>query len=64
MDTLTTQFVSLDITENCLLGKDLSAERDFIDEIEKKLKQLNIEKVKLLHYIGKAVLCVTFEGKS
>ena len=38
MDTLTTQFLSLDITENCLLGKDLSAERDFIDEIEKKLK--------------------------
>ena len=38
MDTLTTQFVSLDITKNWLLGKDLSAERDFIDEIEKKLK--------------------------
>ena len=32
MDTLTSQFVGLDITEICLLGKYLSSERDFIDE--------------------------------
>ena len=38
MDTLTTEIASLDITENCLLEKDLSADRDFIDEIEKKPK--------------------------
>ena len=64
MDTLTSQFVGLDITENCLLGKDWSAERYFIDEVKKKLKEVNIEKANLLHYIGKAVMCVTFEGKS
>ena len=27
------------------------------------LKELNIEKVSLLLYIGKGVMCVTFEGK-
>ena len=64
MDTLTSQFVGLDITENCLLGKDLSVERGFIDEVEKKIKKLNTEKVSLAHYIGKAVMCVTFEGES
>ena len=33
MDALTSQFAVLDITENWFLGKDLSAERDFIDQI-------------------------------
>ena len=64
MDTLTSQLVGLDITEICLLGKYLSSERDFIDEGWKKLKELNIEKINLVHYIGKAVMCVTFEGES
>ena len=64
MDTLTSQFAGLNIMENCLLGKDLSAKRYFIDEIKKKLKEVNIEKANILHYIGKAVMCVTFEGRS
>ena len=63
MNTLTSQFAGLDITENCLLGKDLSVESGFIDEVEKKLKKLNIEKISLVHYIGKAAMCVTFEGE-
>ena len=64
MDTLTNQFENLDITENSLLGKDLSAERGFVDEVEEKLKELNLEKINLLHYIRKAVMCITFEGES
>ena len=55
MDTLTNQFENLDITENSLSGKDLSAGRGFVDEVEKKLEKLNLEKINLLHYIGKAV---------
>ena len=46
----------MDITENCFLGK------DFIDEVEKKLKELNIEKI--VHYIGKVVMSQTSEGES
>ena len=38
-------------------------ERDFIDEVEKKLQELNIEKINLVNYIGKAVICVTLEGE-
>ena len=64
MDTLTNQFENLDITENSLLGKDLSAERGFVDEVEEKLKELNLEKINLLHYIAKAMMCITFEGES
>ena len=37
MGTLKSRFAGSDVAENCLLGKDLSVERDFIDEIEKKL---------------------------
>ena len=55
---------SLDVIENSLLGKDLSAERSFADEVEEKIKELNLEKNNLLHYIGKAVMCITFEGES
>ena len=64
MDTLTNQFENLDITENSFLRKDLSAERAFVDEVEEKLKEPNLEKINLLHYIGKAVMCITFEGES
>ena len=64
MNTLTNQFENLDITENSRLGKDLSAERGFVDEFEEKLKELNLEKINLLHRIGKAVMCITFEGES
>ena len=39
MDTLKSRFAGSDVAENCLLGKDLSVKRDFIDEIEKKLKE-------------------------
>ena len=56
--------MGLDITENCLLGKYLSSERDFMEEGGKKLEELNIEKINLVHYIGKAVMCVTFERES
>ena len=52
------------ITENSLLGIDLSAERGFVVEFKEKLKELNLEKINLLHYIGKAVICITFEGES
>ena len=55
---------NLDVIENSLLGKDLSAERSFADEVEEKIKELNLEKNNLLHYIGKAVMCITFEGES
>ena len=64
MDTLTNQFEYLDIAENSLLGKDLSAGRGFVDKVEEKLKELNLEKINVLHYIGKAVMCITFEGES
>ena len=64
MDTLTNQFENLDITENSLLRKDLSAERGFVDEVEEKLKELNLGKINLLYYIGKIVMSVTFEGES
>ena len=64
MDALTNQFANVDITKNSLLGKDLSAERGFVDEVEEKLKELNLEKINLLHYIGKAVMCITFEEES
>ena len=39
MDTLKSRFAGSDVAENCLLGKDLLVKRDFIDEIEKKLKE-------------------------
>ena len=39
MDTLKSRFAGSDVAENCLLGKDLSVKRGFIDEIEKKLKE-------------------------
>ena len=39
----------------------LSAERGFVIEFN---KELNLEKINLLHYIGKAVICITFEGES
>ena len=58
MCTLASQFAGLDIRENCFLGK------DFIDEVEKKLKELNIEKINLVHYIGKVVMSQTSEGES
>ena len=59
MGTLASQFAGLDIRENCFLGK------DFIDEVEKKLKELNIEKINLVHYIGKVVMSQTSsEGES
>ena len=64
MDTLTSQFAGLDVGDNCLLGKDLSSERYFIDKVEKKPKQLNIGKISLVRYNGKAVMSVTFEGES
>ena len=64
MDTLTSQFAGLDITENCLLGKDLSLEGDFIDKVKKNLYELNIEKINLVDYIWKAVMSLTFEGES
>ena len=64
MDTLTNQFENLDIIEKFLLGKNLSAERGFVDKVEEKIKELNLEKINLLHYIGKAVMCITFEGES
>ena len=64
MDTLTNQFEYLNIAGNSLLGKDLSAVRGFVDEFEEKLKELNLEKINVLHYIGKAVMCITFEGES
>ena len=51
MDTLTSQFAGLDITENCLFGKDLSLEGDFIDKVKKNLYELNIEKINLVDYI-------------
>ena len=47
-----------------MLGIDLSAERGFVVEFKEKLKELNLEKINLLHYIGKAVICITFEGES
>ena len=47
----TSQFAGLDITENCLLGKDLSLEGDFIDKVKKNLYELNIEKINLVGYI-------------
>ena len=55
---------NLDVIENSLLGKNLSAERNFVYEAEEKIKELNLEKFNLLHYIGKAVMCITFEGES
>ena len=58
MGTLASQFAGLDIRENFFLGK------DFIDEVEKKLKELNIEKINLVHYIGKVVMSQTSEGES
>ena len=58
MGTLASQFAGLDIRENCFLGK------DFIVEVEKKLKELNIEKINLVHYIGKVVMSQTSEGES
>ena len=64
MDILTNQFEHLDIIENSLLGKDLSAERGFVNEVKKKIKELNLEKINLLHYIGKTVMCITFERES
>ena len=42
----------------------LSAERGFVIEFKEKRKELNLEKINLLHYIGKAVICITFEGES
>ena len=64
MDALTNQFENVDITENYLLEKDLSAERGFVNEVMEKLKELNLEKFNLLHYVGKEVMCMTFEGES
>ena len=64
MDTLTNQFENVDITENYLLEKDLSAERGFVNEVVEKLNELNLEKFNLLHYIGKEVMCMTSEGES
>ena len=58
MGTLASQFAGLDVRENCFLGK------DFIVEVEKKLKELNIEKINLVHYIGKVVMSQTSEGES
>ena len=44
MGTIANQFVGWNITEKFLFGKYLPAKRDFIDEIERKLRELNIEK--------------------
>ena len=51
------------ITENSVRDS-LSAERGFVIEFKEKRKELNLEKINLLHYIGKAVICITFEGES
>ena len=52
MDTLTNQFENLYITENSLLGKDLSDERGFADEVEEKLNPIQDRLFRGCSWIG------------
>lgn len=57
MDALTDSFKYLEITEDSLFGKDLSAEEEVLEKLEKAFNKLTFTKeVGFLHYLGKVVV--------
>ena len=56
MDALTDSFKYLEITEDSF-GKDLSAEEEVLEKLEKAFNKLTFTKeVGFLHYLGKVVV--------
>ena len=62
MDALKASLEALEITEDSLSGKDLSAEKKFLRNLEQTFNELTFEKVVgFLYYFGKVVICLYFE---
>ena len=62
MDALKASLEALEITEDSLSGKDLSAEKKFLENLEQTFNELTFEKVVGFSYcFGKVVICLYFE---
>ena len=62
MDALTASLDALEIGEDSLPGKDLSAEKKFLQNSEQTFNELTFEKVVgFQYYLGKVGVCVYFE---
>ena len=60
MDALADSFKYLEMTEDSLFGKDLSAEEEVLEKLEKAFNKLTFTKeVDFLHYLGKVVVYIS-----
>ena len=65
MDAIINQMQNLEISEDSFLGKDLTIEKDFLQNLELSFQEEHFnQKIEFSHYVGKCCICVSFESQS
>ena len=55
---------SKEISKDSFLGKDLTTEKDFLQNVELSFKEQNFEqKIEFLYYVGKCCMCLSFQAE-
>ena len=63
MDTIINQMKNLEILEDSFLGKDLTIEKDFLQNLELSFQEEHFnQKIEFLHFVGKCCMYVSFES--
>ena len=59
MDTIINQMQNIEILEDSFLGKDLTIEKDFLQNLELSFQEEHFnQKIKLSYYVGKLHVCI------
>ena len=65
MDAIINQMQNLEILEDSFLGKDLTIEKDFLQNLELCFQEEHFnQKIQVSNYVGKCYMCVSFESQS
>ena len=65
MDAIINQMQNLEILEDSFLGKDLTIEKDFLQNLELCFQEEHFnQKIQVSYYVGKCCMCVSFESQS
>ena len=65
MDTIINQMQNLEVLEDSFLGKGLTIEKDFLQNLELSFQEKHFnQKIEFSYYVGKCCMCVYFESQS
>ena len=65
MDAIINQMQNLEISEDSFLGKDLTIEKDFLQNLELSFQEEHFnQKIEFSYYVGKCCMYLSFELQS